>query len=1487
MEHRADGANTAELPQPGETQQAEYVIDIPQNTSSRRHPDTTLNGQETESMVSDVGITTARNSDEALLLDQIQGASHIRNVMDEVHLQSADGAYDTEKVSTMPSALVHRWYFKETQASSLAQQLRLLDEENGSVGINTTKDTLTHCVEWQIPVLKRPVSGVPRGSYEMVLGISRGSMDLSIVDSISFDITYDNDQSSDRPSEVISNTSLRRLFGPTTDAASDDAAAATNSDDSVIQPDGNTSFYQCTVDNERLRRLKLHESLPVEAISESGSSSKTVKVVMTVETWRSISTPGIFELHFLELHQNSSKYYEGDTSFMEHRPFTWFIDINRDNTSLGEIASYCFSGDGAYVAVLVHTGAKQRLKVYRTSTSTSVLPLKACWESALEKIADVDISVSWDGSQIVSLNRINQAQSTIYIRRKKAHTYTIAGTESSDEEYSKGVLNSEIKKNPPLQGAFHPSPSFGTPLKEELFVTFDGTTVAVYSVCIKWRLIWKATIVYLKNPAEPCPTDVYSNWKENLRGGRLVLLNKDKGYISTRDLTSWEKPLSARDLSTMTPIHEVVATCLSECGKYFVMATKDRIDFYLTETWTKLGCWSLPKDEGVQESLSSVRFTKRGQHASEIVVSTQSTSNSAINSYGYVVDVETPTTWDRIRCRGLHHDSKAPSALGTSYGTTSVFLYKSQTTLGGLPYADRLVRHSSNSAAKCTGRCTPVGIFHEPSDPNCLARVELVEGSQDKRKMVSVLTVATKDADPAHINNLKFPLPKDSKLFGVRQCALDDHSYLVVILRTLVLVWRISALPTGDYDLVWVEGIDASAQRNVPAKENDWSICQYQHLHRPGTNCDAPTKNLMTLHIPDPETFLDGFIRLVEIFKDADEASQHAIIRYAERFINQCLDPANDPTTILSRLCASWSGESHEALLAFVTALFGSPSFRWIPKSTLSHESSPISILIGHLKDSLDVLDIVVVVINYCIRLAKADDDLHFLIPITRSLKIALEFHKVDSSVFARTLRSFAYFPAREYLFAIDHHTVPNRLFSSQKNKRFHERKDPLMELSVKPKPVLIDPRLTPRLYVASFDMLWSNEEISFSKHRLWAFLQRALLALTFTSSKQCIYHPFAIEDLDNPALVALIRYKWMTVGFPFWLLQTVFYGYIAGFFTLEVVLNIYSHQSKPLVLYVNLALSWLFAFGAFRNLIVLAILKSKSREGSIYDHVYYFVLSISVLFSFLQWLLMFRVMKTIGGFLSVLRRTLRSIWVLLLIFAYIIFAYTIAFMKLRYAACDDKECTNIRETGPENFFLAMTFTYFMTAGMYEFVEDHIKKSEWIMHILLTSFLFVATIMLNILLGMVSHAFDSDDRIPRLEWIEKRMVMITRAENFYRGLHSLLRHDGERISDKIYDKIYYTATPQQVRKYKLKTQKLQKEADAAMLPLEEYFSPDTKKPELEVHLKEQLKKPKERMDEQSRQLIMQMAQQQERLEARISCLLAALEPLEGSTQGRG
>ncbi|KAG0258406.1 hypothetical protein BGZ95_004986 [Linnemannia exigua] len=208
--------------------------------------------------------------------------------------------------------------------------------------------------------------------------------------------------------------------------------------------------------------------------------------------------------------------------------------------------------------------------------------------------------------------------------------------------------------------------------------------------------------------------------------------------------------------------------------------------------------------------------------------------------------------------------------------------------------------------------------------------------------------------------------------------------------------------------------------------------------------------------------------------------------------------------------------------------------------------------------------------------------------------------------------------------------------------------------------------------------------------------------------------------------------------------------------------------------------------------------------------------------------------------------------------------------------------------------------------------------------------------MLNILFGMVNHAFDSDSRIPELEWIEERMYLITRAENSMRGLYHFLRLDSEKKPDKI----YYTATLQQVRKYKLETHRLQEEAAAAALPLEVDFPDDAKarhpppelaiapdqeesaqeqeqdqhgedqqqpqhssplpqqqqqleswvgrlkedmKAEFKEELKEQLEAQKKQMDEQSRLLMTRLDQRNEKLEAHISRLLAAFESSVGPT----
>ncbi|KAK3848218.1 MAG: hypothetical protein J3R72DRAFT_93092 [Linnemannia gamsii] len=1437
----------------------------------------------------------------------IEGSLHSSNSESG---QSSDGL---DTAATAAPDFLRTWFFKdmETEPPLPARQLQLVSDDQAPVVIHANAEQETQRFEWNIPV-----EGIPQGSYELVLGISSLDLKLEAVDSISFDIIYGANKTPDRPCEVISSSYLRDLFDTPTTAATDNAAiaiddddsttaegvsdvsttsvaehsttvadaenpttvvnaersttdpdpeelvAAANADDLATTIDGDTSSNHITVATKSILRWKLHESIAVAAESDSVSSNGTIKIIMTVETWKSVSsTPGAISLHVLELHQGSGKPYKEDPTIKRHFPFTWFIDINGDTGSPKEIASYCFSGDGAYVAVLVHSSVGQGLELYRIDQNRSCSPLVASWRLSSYKTTEYDISVSWDGSQIVVLNLTNRDQSAIYTRQKH-HSKTQARTTvttDSPQKFNIGLLHSKIRKYF-SKGTFHTSASSGNPLKNERFVTFGGTVMAVYSVYGKWKLISKEAIV---DPEDPI--DLYPDWKENLQGYRLVLLHRDGGYISTRDLTAWYRPISARDLPTTIPSDEIVATCLSECGKYFVMATKDRITLYLTETWTTLGFWSLQKDGDMQGEISGAHFITKNRCASGIVVNTHSTPNPTVDSHGFVVDIDTLTTIERIHSRSLRHYSL--TTLDTPDDSTSMFLYESQTTLGAIRYTDRLVRPCSKAATMCTVECGSVGAFQTLSDAECPANiVECDDGSRGRRKTVSMLTVSMQDAKFVHINTMEFPLSEGSKLLGLHQSVLDGHSYMVIALSSLILVWRISASLEGDCDLLWAEGTNADAEWSLcdgeytlviaegDDVETEWRLCQHHQLHRCDNTSDISTRNLLDLHIPNPDAFLDGIVRLVEIFKDADETTKRAIIRYTERHINQCLDPENDSAAILTRLCASWSAGFHEHLLAFVRALFGSPSFHWVPKPTMSQESNPISILIDRLKDNLYVLDIVEIMINYCVRLAKVDSDLHFLGPITQSLRITLEFQGVDSGVFARMLRSFAYFPAREYHFAVDHHAVADPPFDSNKKKMLHECKDPVLELSAKPIVVHINKRLTPRLYVASFDMLWSYEEIPTSKKKHWAFIQKALLFLTLMSNKRCICHPFDLDDLDNPAIVALVRYKWMKVGFPFWLFQTLFYGYITVFFLVRIFYDIYG-KGDPVysetVWIINVAFSWIFALGALRDLVVLtAVLRMKPR-GSVYSvveiltsliptiaylagspitvdlinsNIYESFLSASILFTLLQFLLMFRVMKTVGGFLSVLWRTFHSIWVFLAMFAYIIFAYAVSFLYLQYVVCMDDDCSNIPKSKPENFFMATTFTYFMTGGMYEFVETNIKNRNWKVHLMLASFLFVVTIMLNILFGMVNHAFDSDGRIPELEWVEERMYLITRAENFFRGLRHFLLYDSEKNPDKI----YYTATPTQVRKYKLETHRLHEEAAAAALPLEVDFPDDAK-----------------------------------------------------------
>lgn len=72
--------------------------------------------------------------------------------------------------------------------------------------------------------------------------------------------------------------------------------------------------------------------------------------------------------------------------------------------------------------------------------------------------------------------------------------------------------------------------------------------------------------------------------------------------------------------------------------------------------------------------------------------------------------------------------------------------------------------------------------------------------------------------------------------------------------------------------------------------------------------------------------------------------------------------------------------------------------------------------------------------------------------------------------------------------------------------------------------------------------------------------------------------------------------------------------------------------------------------------------------------------------------------MKTVGSFLSVLWRALKSVKILLAVFAYIIIAYGVVFYYLQYLACAGDKCPKIPDNNSAAF-VGITMTYFMTVS--------------------------------------------------------------------------------------------------------------------------------------------------------------------------------------------
>ncbi|KAI1321080.1 hypothetical protein EDD11_008661 [Mortierella claussenii] len=637
---------------------------------------------------------------------------------------------------------------------------------------------------------------------------------------------------------------------------------------------------------------------------------------------------------------------------------------------------------------------------------------------------------------------------------------------------------------------------------------------------------------------------------------------------------------------------------------------------------------------------------------------------------------------------------------------------------------------------------------------------------------------------------------------------------------------------------------------------------------------------------------------LLSCYNDASVTAQDAIIRHIIKYINQ--DPPEGTTngSIMSRIAwtSRWDGSSK-----VLSALFNSTDGKWVPRRTSTYNGrtgdsqswypiNPIFLLVKNAKKEPRSLPLAIQMVDYCIREAKSQRDPAFLMLVLDCLPVLVVYHP-DTAI--DIIRQMAFIPVKDRDFVVNNSVVAHspRLAVEMSNAGLMKRRRPIheypnsvfqlksqlprlcakqfsIEIEVASQRV-VDPlneTFKRHIYVAPYALLWhrkreigrhhvrgdrdsdaTTDSATNMDHLGQTSYARMLLGMIWGKmnpwSQQTVRANFMdLLYFDNPAIEALLEYKWNTYACIPWLLR--FLGqllYYALVLTVTLI-QVYPHMSLvdlriPLIaiialggMFLYLELQQLLAdywkylrtpynvidvmvfllpvLGSIQLLITIPEDRNESDLGNSR------LLSFSILLIYTHLLFELRVNRSVCNIVTIILRIVVKIRVFFFIFALSIMAFTHSTIHLLLAKNHD--CLTIASNGnalsgpeycaeretdfPSNYVGAISATYFMLAGRYDFVDKNFQTDDWAFHILMATFFFVnVVLMLNVLIALMNIAFGDADENGPLVWLDDRLRSVESAENIAYSAPGLR----ERF-DWFPEYIYYTSSPRKVLAFQAK-----------------------------------------------------------------------------------
>ncbi|KAF9095701.1 hypothetical protein BGX29_008900 [Mortierella sp. GBA35] len=356
----------------------------------------------------------------------------------------------------------------------------------------------------------------------------------------------------------------------------------------------------------------------------------------------------------------------------------------------------------------------------------------------------------------------------------------------------------------------------------------------------------------------------------------------------------------------------------------------------------------------------------------------------------------------------------------------------------------------------------------------------------------------------------------------------------------------------------------------------------------------------------------------------------------------------------------------------------------------------------------------------------------------------------------------------------------------------------------------------TQEVFMAHFDALWHykdeervvQEDQSTLRTSWWTTLFHMFLMkchLRMPAVVEC--YNFNLDFFDNPAIAALVAYKWNTIGFPYWAFTTrsparrlvFFIAIIVAavlFLWLELLQAIHSWSRYAGSTYnvLDVIVFGLPLAASIQQLVLIySLMDTDETKGNTS------LLSFAILAVLLHMMFELRINKSVCKYVAIIQQAVVEIRAFY-IFAGGLLAFAIAILHLLKAR-PIEGCERESADFPRNVFgaLSLSASYFFMGGRYDPVLLLFENGDWEFHIMMIVFFFTVIVMLNVLIALINAAFTKGDNGWRLAWIEARLRYIESAENM-----SYLIPGFRKPHNAFPKQFYFTATKDEVKEYRRK-----------------------------------------------------------------------------------